>query len=83
VKPKVITRFEPWMALSFTEGSIGGDVERISLGELEAFYGQAATAGLGRGEGARVRPGRGFREPTGSNGFAIAPSNTRTATPCC
>ncbi|MBW8860123.1 MAG: penicillin acylase family protein, partial [Caulobacter sp.] len=39
-KPKVITHFEPWMALSFTEGSIGGDVERISLGELEAFYGQ-------------------------------------------
>src|SRR5438128_5954061 len=27
VKPRVITRFEPWMALSFTEGSIGGDVE--------------------------------------------------------
>ena len=23
VKPRVITRFEPWMALSFTEGSIG------------------------------------------------------------
>ena len=29
VKPRVITRFEPWMALSFTEGSIGGDIERI------------------------------------------------------
>jgi acyl-homoserine-lactone acylase len=26
VKPRVITRFEPWMALSFTEGSIGGDI---------------------------------------------------------
>jgi acyl-homoserine-lactone acylase len=24
VTPKVITHFEPWMALSFTEGSIGG-----------------------------------------------------------
>ena len=24
VRPKVIARFEPWMALSFTEGSIGG-----------------------------------------------------------
>ena len=30
-KPQVLTRFEPWMALSFTEGSIGGDIERISL----------------------------------------------------
>ena len=29
VKPKVITRFEPWMALSFSEGSIGGDIEDV------------------------------------------------------
>ena len=29
VKPKVLTHFEPWMALSFTEGSIGGNIERI------------------------------------------------------
>ena len=28
VKPRVIKKFEPWMALSFTEGSIGGDIER-------------------------------------------------------
>ena len=26
VSPQVITRFEPWMALSFSEGSIGGDM---------------------------------------------------------
>ena len=31
VKPRVIRRFEPWMALSFTEGSIGGDIERVNL----------------------------------------------------
>ena len=31
VHPRVITHFEPWMALSFTEGSIGGDIERVSL----------------------------------------------------
>src|SRR5688500_2320818 len=30
VKPRVLTRFEPWMALSFTEGSIGGDIESIN-----------------------------------------------------
>ena len=40
VKPRVITRFEPWMALSFTEGSIGGDIERVNLAQLEAFYGK-------------------------------------------
>src|SRR5690242_10562772 len=27
VKPRVIGDFKPWMALSFTEGSIGGDIE--------------------------------------------------------
>ena len=39
VKPRVIQHFEPWMALSFTEGSIGGDFERVDLKKLEAFYG--------------------------------------------
>jgi acyl-homoserine-lactone acylase len=37
--PKVLTRFEPWMALSFTEGSIGGDIESIDLDKLQLFYG--------------------------------------------
>src|SRR5438552_3776444 len=36
VKPRVIARFEPWMALTFTEGSIGGDIEKINLQQLEA-----------------------------------------------
>src|SRR5277367_2787600 len=40
VKPRVIARFEPWMALSFTEGSIGGDIERVNLTQLESFYGK-------------------------------------------
>src|SRR5689334_18832524 len=40
VKPRVITRFEPWMALTFSEGSIGGDIEGIQLAGLEAFYGK-------------------------------------------
>src|SRR6185295_18575489 len=39
VSPKVIKRFEPWMPLTFTEGSIGGDIESISLEQLQAFYG--------------------------------------------
>src|SRR5580765_6559893 len=43
VASRVITRFEPWMALAFTEGSIGGDVERISVPALAAFYGDSAT----------------------------------------
>ena len=67
VRPKLITRFEPWMALSFTEGSIGGDVERVSLDGLRAFYGEPVRASA-----ANAR----FAEPSGSNGFAIAPANT-------
>ncbi|HWZ28572.1 MAG TPA: penicillin acylase family protein [Gemmatimonadales bacterium] len=70
VKPRAITHFEPWMALSFTEGSIGGDIERVNLGQLAAFYGDSTA-----------RPthlsGDGLSdEPTGSNGIAVAPSRT-------
>lgn len=77
VKPKVITRFEPWMVLSFTEGSIGGDVERISLGELEAFYGKPQLQASAEVRAREFAQAVAFREPTGSNGFAIAPSNTK------
>lgn len=75
VRPKLITRFEPWMALSFSEGSIGGDIESISLKELERFYGKRKPAGAGAGAGDEVAAlGAGFDpEPRGSNGFAIAP----------
>lgn len=77
VKPKVITHFEPWMALSFTEGSIGGDVERISLAELEAFYGQPPALATREARALELAEATAFREPTGSNGFAIAPSITK------
>ena len=70
VKPRVITHFEPWMALSFTEGSIGGDIEKVSLPSLQAFYGDSSGA-----RAFALVPFR-FAEPTGSNGMAIAPSNT-------
>ena len=69
VKPKVITRFEPWMALTFSEGSIGGDIERVSIPQLRAFYTNTPAP--------RTQDRRGaFEEPKGSNGIAIAPRNT-------
>jgi len=72
VKPRVITKFEPWMALSFTEGSIGGDIESLNLDRLRDFYGGnpnvTAIADADKDDL--------LREPSGSNGFAIAPSNT-------
>ncbi|WP_421837515.1 penicillin acylase family protein [Novosphingobium sp.] len=70
VKPKVLTHFEPWMALSFTEGSIGGDIERVPLSQLEAFYGRRQVAMTDEELGRRLK------EPAGSNGIAIAPSRT-------
>jgi acyl-homoserine-lactone acylase len=92
VKPRVIRRFEPWMALSFTEGSIGGDIERINLQQLEGFYGKAHTAARAPGittasidrrkrlshAAAEVQVGQALSpaEPGGSNGMAVAPSHT-------
>jgi len=70
VRPRVLTRFEPWMALSFTEGSIGADFERVPLEPLEAFY-----SGRGRALAAAGRPRD--DEPRGSNGIAIAPALTQ------
>src|SRR4029079_19633749 len=66
--PRVLNHFEPWMALSFTEGSIGGDIEKAELGPLAAFYG---------GEGAPRIAMASEPEPGGSNGIAIAPALTR------
>jgi len=46
-RPEVLARFEPWMALAFSEGSIGGDIERVGLAGLEAFYGDPAAQRAG------------------------------------
>ncbi len=70
VTPRVIERFEPWMALTFSEGSIGGDIEKVSLRELENFYGKRTVPDSA--PRAPTLPA----EPSGSNGIAIAPSNT-------
>lgn len=81
VKPALITRFEPWMALSFSEGSIGGDIETIDLKQLEALYAKGAQYPLPPPVLlSSVAPERGSdldKEPGGSNGFAIAPALTR------
>ncbi len=67
VKPRVITHFEPWMALSFTEGSIGGDIERINVRDLAALYGDSAAPRP------KTQDGDFDPDPSGSNGIAIAP----------
>ena len=74
VTPKFIRRFEPWMALSFTEGSIGGDIEQVELDKLKDFYDAPPAVAAARQVD---EPGE-LREPIpgGSNGFAIAPSRS-------
>jgi acyl-homoserine lactone acylase PvdQ len=79
-KPRAIAHFEPWMALSFTEGSIGGDIERVNLAELEKFYGanQTPQASIDQHNAVVAQLAQVNRdvEPGGSNGAAIAPGNT-------
>jgi acyl-homoserine-lactone acylase len=78
VSPKVIRHFEPWMALSFTEGSIGGDIESIDLGKLREFYptqSEPPVAAPGTIPAAKTAV-RAEPVPGGSNGFAIAPGRS-------
>jgi len=70
VHPRVITRFEPWMALSFSEGSIGGDIEQVALKPLQEFYGAPGDPAP------RMAYYAPPRDSGGSNGIAIAPLAT-------
>ncbi len=70
VHPKVIRHFEPWMALSFTEGSIGGDDERVGLEALRAFYDGPTPRESEVDEVALSK------KTVGSNGIVIAPSRS-------
>ncbi|MBY0435509.1 MAG: penicillin acylase family protein [Cyclobacteriaceae bacterium] len=76
-KPKLIKRFQPWMPFLFSEGSIGGDIESVSLTELKEFYGKLPIAIKQEASD----DGMGMPEPKGSNGFAIAPSKSASGNP--
>lgn len=66
IQPRLLTRFEPWMPMFFSEGSIGGDIEQIPLEGIEAFYNRDAAAEP------IAATDREFKDPGGSNGFAIS-----------
>ncbi len=72
VKPKVLTRFEPWMALSFSEGSIGGDIEAVDVVALKALYDRAEARPVA------LKP---ISEPSGSNGIAIGAGRSASGSP--
>lgn len=73
VRPKLLTRFQSWMPLLFSEGSVGGDIESVSLNELKEFYGKLP------GDLKEEISDDGLDvEPRGSNGIAISPSISAT-----
>ena len=70
VEPKVIRKYEPWMTMYFTEGSIGGDIERVSTRKIKAFYeGKEEVVTVNK---PIIKQGYVLDEPQGSNGFAIS-----------
>lgn len=77
VTPKLLTHFEPWMPMYFSEGSIGGDIERVSVSGIQEFY---------EGKTAKPQPELSagpalpafMEEPQGSNGIAISGKLTRS-----
>ena len=70
VKPRLLTRFEPWMPMYFSEGSIGGDIERISTRKIKDFYESGMqTPDL---EALKIKKEKEMAEPQGSNGIAIS-----------
>ncbi len=71
VKPALLTRFEPWFPLLWTDGSIGAiSTGGVSVRELQNFYsGENKPTALNEYKEEKV---------TGSNGFAFAPKITKS-----
>lgn len=81
VTPKLLTRFEPWMPMYFSEGSIGGDIERISTEKIQAFYesgGMHKAHVLLEQEKEEQEGKQAVEEPQGSNGIAISGTLTQS-----
>lgn len=75
VKPRLLTRFEPWMPMYFSEGSIGGDIERVSTERIKSFYENQQGLALNAYGDGLMHPEL-LEEPQGSNGFAISGEHT-------
>lgn len=71
VKPALLQRFEPWFPMLWTDGSIGA-ISTAGFGarDLRKFYGKENNKTVYHEQ--EVKEER----PTGSNGFAFAPSIT-------
>ena len=76
VRPRLLTRFEPWMPMYFSEGSIGGDIERVSLDKLKELYEGDIPMGEANDSVPDGEPV--YEEPGGSNGIAISGALTQS-----
>ncbi|WKK66199.1 penicillin acylase family protein [Lutimonas zeaxanthinifaciens] len=76
VEPKLIKHFEPWMPFYFSEGSIGGDIERVSTKKIQQFYDQKQLASNTIAHDGKL--GLQYGDHQGSNGFAISGKLTRS-----
>ncbi|NAY92050.1 acylase [Muricauda sp. JGD-17] len=76
VKPTLLTRFEPWMPMYFSEGSIGGDIERISTEKIKAFY--QSDMEIPQLDLMKQSKEAKMAEPQGSNGIAISGKLTQS-----
>ncbi len=76
VKPKLLTHFEPWMPMYFSEGSIGGDIERIRTEKIRAFY--ESWMDLPESQLLEIQKKEATAEPQGSNGIAISGDLTQS-----
>ncbi len=70
VTPKLLTSFEPWMPMYFSEGSIGGDIERIRTSKIKAFY--ESDMEIAKADTIEIEKKEEMAEPQGSNGIAIS-----------
>ena len=73
VEPRLLTRFEPWMPMFFSEGSIGGDIESVDTDGIAVFYGGESRLADSQAAASSV-----LEEPRGSNGFAISGALTKS-----
>ncbi|NQW76781.1 MAG: penicillin acylase family protein, partial [Cytophagales bacterium] len=72
VKPRLITHFEPWFPLLWTDGSIGAiSTGDITANETALFYGLPKPL-------TQVKYQNPDEKLTGSNGFAVGPSLSST-----
>ncbi len=70
VKPALLTRFQPWYPLLWTDGSIGAiSTGGISEAEVKSFY-------SGSNDASAYNPKKFEEISSGSNGFALGPGKT-------